>query len=263
MDISLVNANMKLYEENHLSVSRASVAPGDTNLIPKCFVLDSLLPEWKDTKVLFYATPAIGAQFLECQLLIQKDGGSRERVVNGYENFLYVIGGQVEATVSGTKHSLEKEGYMWLPPMVDFELHNKKDEEAKVLWVRKKYEETKFFSVPDAIISSVLDIPPVQNIAEIEQQCLPFEKNPGFDMAMNMLTFNPGVTFPKVESHVFEHGGYFLNGRGNFWINGRNYEVHEDDFCYMAPFTPHYVVAYGPQPLRYLLYKNVNRDFAL
>ena len=263
MDISMVNAGMRLDEENHLSVSRAVISPKDTNLIPKSFILESFLPEWKDTKVLFYAIPSIGAQFLECQLIIANGGGTRELINNGYENFLYVIDGSVEATIAGKKHSMEKEGYCWLPPEAEFSFMNKHDEEAKLLWVRKKYEGTKFFSVPDLVVSSVLDIPPVQNIAEIEQQCLPFEKNFGFDMAMNMLTFNPGVTFPKVETHPFEHGGYFLNGRGNFWINGRNYEVHEDDFCYMAPFTPHYVAAYGPGPLRYLLYKNVNRDYIL
>ena len=263
MDISMVNANMKLVENNHLSISRAALAPGDSILLPKAFMLDSILPEFKNTKVHYYAAPCMGAKFLECKLIIEKDGGSKEAIVNGYENFMYVISGEVEVLISGKKHTMEAEGYFWLPPMVDFEICNKKDEAANVLWVRKRYEETKFYSVPDPIISSVLDIPPVQNIAEIEQQCLPFEKNFGFDMAMNMLTFAPGVTFPCVEGHIFEHGGYFLNGRGNFWINNTNYEIHEDDFCYMAPFTPHYVVAYGPKPLRYLLYKNVNRDFAL
>ena len=171
--------------------------------------------------------------------------------------------GEAEFNISGTKYNFEKEGYCWLPPGVDFEIKNAKPANAEVLWIRKRYIETKFFPVPDKIISSVFDIEPSHSIAEEEQQCVPFEKNPGFDMAMNMLTFLPGVTFPFTETHVFEHGGYFLDGRGNFWINGQNYEVHEDDFCYMAPYTPHYVVAYGPEPLRYLLYKPVNRDFSL
>ena len=200
MDASMVNAGMKLVENNHLSIARASLAPNDAILLPKAFMLDSILPEFKDTKVHYYAAPCMGAKFLECKLLIEKDGGSKEAIVNGYENFMYVISGEVEVLISGKKHTLEAEGYFWLPPMVDFEICNKKDEIANVLWVRKRYEETKFYSVPDPIVSSVLDIPPVQNIAEIEQQCLPFEKNFGFDMAMNMLTFAPGVTFPFVSN---------------------------------------------------------------
>jgi (S)-ureidoglycine aminohydrolase len=257
------NPNMKLDESNHLSLTRATVKPGSANLLPKTFTLDSLLPEWANTKAYIYAAPLMGADFIEVKLDIEKDGGSRERIENPYENFLYVIRGEAEVNISGTKHNMEKEGYCWLPPGVDFEIQNRKDANAEVLWLRKRYQETKFFPVPDMIISSVLNIEPIHSIAEEEQQCLPFEKNPGFDMAMNMLTFFPGVTFPFTETHVFEHGGYFLDGRGNFWINGENYEVHEDDFCYMAPFAPHYVVAYGPEPLRYLLYKPVNRDFSL
>lgn len=263
MDISKVNQNMKIQEDNHLSISRAVIRPGDANLLPRVFVENSILPEWANTIALFYAMPAIGARFLECQLLISQDGGARERIQNGYENFMYIIDGSVEAVISGKAHTMEKEGYFWLPPQVDFEIKNTKAQTAKVLWVRKQYIETKFFPIPAPIISSVLDVPAVQNLAEIEQQCMPFEKNIGFDMAMNMLTFRPGVTFPRVETHVFEHGGYFLNGRGDFFINGVHYEVHEDDFCYMAPYTPHYVAAYGPAPLRYLLYKNVNRDYEL
>ena len=263
MDLSMKNPGMKLIEGNHLSITRATVAPFSANLLPKAFVLDSFFPEWENTKVYVYATPEIGAKFIDCKLAIEKDGGSKERILNGYENFLYIIRGQVEVIISGKTYSMEKEGYFWLPPMVDFEIKNKKEETAEILWVRKKYQETKFFSVPDPIISSVLDITPIHSPAEEEQQCVPFEKNRGFDMAMNMLTFYPGVTFPFTETHVFEHGGYFLDGRGNFWINGINYEVHEDDFCYMAPYAPHYVVAYGPEPLRYLLYKPVNRDFSL
>ncbi len=257
------NPGMKLVEGNHLSITRASVNPFSANLLPKAFVLDSFLPEWDGTKAYIFATPAIGAQFLEYKLVIKQNGGSKERIVNGYENFMYVIRGNAEVIISGQTYKMEKEGYFWLPPMVDFEVKNKCEEDLEILWVKKRYEETKFYSVPDMIVSSVLDIEPIHSPAEEEQQCLPFEKNFGFDMAMNMLTFNPGVTFPFTETHVFEHGGYFLDGRGNFWINGVNYEVHEDDFCYMAPFAPHYVVSYGPEPLRYLLYKNVNREFTL
>jgi (S)-ureidoglycine aminohydrolase len=263
MDPSLVNAGMKLREENHLSISRALVAPGDASLLPRAFVENSLLPEWEGTISLTYVVPSIGASFLENQLIISSAGGSREPIDNGYENFMYVIAGKADAVFDGAKQALDAEGYFWLPPGTAFEIKNPYGQDARILWVRKKYQPTKFYKVPEPIVSSLNSVPAVQKIAEIEQQCLPFETNLGFDMAMNMLSFKPGVTFPRVETHDFEHGGYFLDGRGNFWINGRNFEIHEEDFCYMAPYTPHYVVAYGPGTLRYLLYKNVNRDYSL
>ena len=97
--------------------------------------------------------------------------------------------------------------------------------------------------------------------AEIEQRLLPFEANQGFDLAMNILSFKPGVTFGRTEYHVFEHGAFFLNGRGTFWINGHNYEVHIDDFVYFYPYVPHWVGAFGPDTLTYILFKDVNRDY--
>ena len=91
-----------------------------------------------------YATPEIGAKFIECKLAIEKDGGSKERILNGYENFLYIIRGQVEVIISGKTYSMEKEGYFWLPPMVDFEIKNKKEETAEILWVRKSIRKRNF-----------------------------------------------------------------------------------------------------------------------
>ncbi len=76
-------------------------------------MLDSILPEFKNTKVHYYAAPCMGAKFLECKLIIEKDGGSKEAIVNGYENFMYVISGEVEVLISGKKHTMEAEGYFW------------------------------------------------------------------------------------------------------------------------------------------------------
>ncbi len=259
----IVNENMKPKEDNLLSLTRAYVNPGEAMILPRAFMEINVLPFLKNTEVIIYSLAEIGAAFLEYQLFVHEGGKTKIPIDNGLENFFYVIEGDAEFLIDGKKHRLEAEGYVWLPPGVEFEFENKKAKTARLLWLRKEYVETSFYSVPDPVISSVLDIEKVQQIAEIEQQLVPFERNLGFDIAMNMLTFEPGVTFPRTEAHSFEHGGYFLNGRGIFWINGKYHEVHEDDFGYFAPFVPHFVMANGPTSLRYLLYKNVNRDYPL
>lgn len=263
MELSQVNVGMRIQEENQLAVARAFIQPDVACLMPRTFILTSLLPEWRNTEVLHYATPAIGAGFLESQLLIGRDGGSVRRIDNGYQNYMYVIEGEITVCVSGVKHNLEKEGYFWLPPHVDFEVVNKKEKTARVLWVRKKYIPTKFYSVPAPIISSVLDVVGIQSESDCEQQCVPSNADFGFDMAMNMLTFYQGVTFPCIETHICEHGNFFVDGRGQIWINGRYYDVYDGDFCFVAPYTPHAASCYGPEPMRYLLYKDINREFEL
>jgi len=257
----IINENMKPHEDNLLGMCRAIVKPYEVMMMPKAFMEPSTLPFLKNADALIYTIPWLGAHFIEYVLMFQEGGATAESINNGMENFLYVIEGEAEFIVDGKRHNMEKEGYVWMPPGVAFEVKNRRNRMTRVLWLRRQYDEVKGISVPNVIVNSVLNVKGVQNLAEVEQQCLPFQADLGFDMAMNMLSFAPGVTFPRSESHAFEHGAYFLNGRGLFWINGAYYEVHVDDFSYFAPFVPHYVMSHGPETLRYLLYKNVNRDY--
>jgi (S)-ureidoglycine aminohydrolase len=84
-----------------------------------------------------------------------------------------------------------------------------------------------------------------------------------FDMAMNIFTFDPGFGLPVVETHVMEHGLYFLQGKGVYFLDGEWMEVERDDFIWMGPYCPQSFYATGPTPSRYLYYKNVNREIPL
>jgi (S)-ureidoglycine aminohydrolase len=84
-----------------------------------------------------------------------------------------------------------------------------------------------------------------------------------FDMAMNIFTFDPGFGLPIVETHVMEHGLFFLQGKGLYYLEDRWMEVEADDFIWMGPYCPQSFYATGPTPTRYLYYKNVNRDVAI
>ncbi len=257
------NPDMRLQEDNHLAIARPFLQPGVACFMPRAFMCGSQLPDWKGTTVFFLATPKLGAKFIECTLEISKDGGSIGRIENKYENYMFVLEGSIELTLYGKRHTMEKHGYFWAPPGSDFELVNKREETARVLWVRKIYVPTPYFSVPQAIVSNINDVKGIYSVDGIEQRCLPLEDDRGFDMAMNLITFEPGVTFTRVESHICEHGNYFVSGRGFITINGRFVEVYQDDFCYVAPYTPHTAAGLQPEPMSYLLYKNINREFTL
>ncbi len=257
------NPNMRLRDENHLAIARAFHRPGVATFLPRAFLLGNRLPGWENTEGFFLATPRIGAKFLECTLEIAPDGGSVGRVENEFENYMFVLEGEVELNLQGRVHTMEKEGFFWAPEGVDFAIRNRRGSTARLVWVRKHYVGTPYFSVPQPIVSSLFDIPGTQGTEELEQQCLPYDANRGFDMGMNMMSFAPGVTFPCVETHIIEHGNYFVSGRGMISINGRYYEVFPDDFCYVAPFTPHTACGLQPEPMRYLLFKCLNREFTL
>jgi (S)-ureidoglycine aminohydrolase len=79
-------------------------------------------------------------------------------------------------------------------------------------------------------------------------------------MAMNIFTFPPGYSLPVVETHVMEHGLYFLEGQGLYYLGDAWREVRAGDFIWMGPWCPQSFYATSSAPARYVYYKDVNRD---
>ena len=82
-------------------------------------------------------------------------------------------------------------------------------------------------------------------------------------MAMNIFTFTPGFGLPIVETHVMEHGLLFLQGKGVYLLDGEWMEVETDDFIWMGPYCPQSFYATGPEPAKYIYYKDVNREITI
>jgi len=80
-------------------------------------------------------------------------------------------------------------------------------------------------------------------------------------MRLQIEMIKPGICFGFVESHIMEHGLYMLKGSGIYWLNGNYHEVKANDYIYMAPYCPQYFYSTGLTKGRYLLYKEVNRDY--
>lgn len=80
-----------------------------------------------------------------------------------------------------------------------------------------------------------------------------------FDLAVNVMEFQPGASLPMVEQHVMEHGLLMLQGGGIYRLGDQWYPVTAGDFIWMGPFCPQWFAAVGRQPARYLIYKDWNR----
>ncbi len=78
-------------------------------------------------------------------------------------------------------------------------------------------------------------------------------------MAVNIFTYDPGATLPFVETHVMEHGMLFLSGSGVYRLDADWHPVTAGDAIWIAPYCPQWFIAAGPQPARYIYYKDVNR----
>lgn len=264
MDISQFNPGMQLNEQNHLSVSRTRKEPGVVCQMPRRFIFFDNLPGWKHTEIWNYTTPRMDASsFIMGQLKITKDGQTMAPVDNGYENFFFVITGVVIIRFLNESHRLEKDTYCYLPPDTAFEMSQEGEETAEILWIKKVYQPLTDAPVPAALVGNTGSLTERETTAEFIKECLPDGTDFGFDMSVNILTYYPGVTSARTEVHMSAHGAYVLGGRGEMVVNGRHYETHENDYFHIAPCASHYTVAYAPEPLRILLFEEVNRDYTL
>ena len=83
---------------------------------------------------------------------------------------------------------------------------------------------------------------------------------PELDLAVNLMTFDPGAALPFTETHVMEHGLLVLEGAFVYRLGDAWYPVRAGDAIWMGPFCPQWACAYGTAPATYLLYKDWNRD---
>jgi len=239
---------------------RAINKPGQYMIFPRANRVEHNLPHFKGVQAQVLSTPQHGARFVEHELLVEPDGGTERPRDEEFEQFLFVLEGDLEFEMDGQKHRMVPGGFCWLPPHQPYQFKNTGDTLSRLIWIRRRYEEVDGIAIPDPIIGNEKDVRADPVDTYMEQHLTPYEEM-GFDMGINLQVFDPGVYFSFVETHVMEHGLYMLYGRGIYWLNGDYMEVQKDDFIYMAPYCPQFFYATGWDKSAYLLYKDVNRDY--
>ncbi|MDB5295358.1 MAG: hypothetical protein JWO31_1341 [Phycisphaerales bacterium] len=254
----------------------ASLVHSRTRVRPRYALLplegfpDSRLPTWPGARVRVLASPALGAGFV--QYLIDLPAGGRGGFPadgrgdgRGTETFCYVLSGS--GTLAGGsgdyggRHPLAAGAFALLPPGDAVAVSAAPDAGLSLLVLRKRYEPAAGVEPFAAVFGHEADVPRqvwADNPHSLLQTLVPDEL--GFDLAMNIFTFSPGFGLPVVETHVMEHGLYFLQGKGVYYLGDDWMEVEQDDFVWMGPYCPQSFYATGPVPSRYLYYKNVNRE---
>jgi (S)-ureidoglycine aminohydrolase len=223
----------------------------------------SRLPSWPDAEVKVLASPALGAQFV--QYLIDLPAGKTGEFAadDSIETFYYVMSGVGLCTDSGAFKAKLAAGRFGLMP-TGRAIHVAAEQNLQLIVLRKRYERAPGVEIFEPISnheSAVKKEVWADNPHSLLQTLIPDEFR--YDIAMNIFTFDPGFGLPIVETHVMEHGLYFLQGKGVYYLDGEWMEVTRDDFIWMGPYCPQSFYATGPTPARYLYYKNVNREIPL
>lgn len=222
----------------------------------------SKLPAWPGVEARILASPALGAEFAQYLLNIPAGKGAKVPSDGRLETFFYVLSGEGSLTVDGGKYRLTSGGFALVPANSGYEWTASAD--SAVLMLKKAYETVAGVALPPLVVKNEADVPAEVYLGDEGsrlQTLIPDE--PAFDLAMNIFTFAPGRSLPVTETHVMEHGLYFLQGKGVYYLDDTWMEVEAGDFIWMGPYVPQSFYATGPTPSKYIYYKNVNRDVTL
>ena len=222
----------------------------------------SRLPSCPEAEARVLASPALGAKFV--QMVVDVPAGKSARLDSqaGVENFYFVVSGRGKFGSGSSAQKLEPGSFGLLPPGAEMQFTA--GDSLRLLTLQKHYESARGVEMFKGIHGQESKIEKkvwADNPHSLLQALIPDEM--GFDLAMNIFTFDPGFGLPIVETHVMEHGLLFLQGKGLYFLGDRWMEVEADDFIWMGPYCPQSFYATGPTPSRYIYFKNVNREILL
>lgn len=243
-----------------LTALSTTVVQSDHAVITGDGFVNSTVPGWINCEVNVVINEAMGANFCQLLITLQKEGKLKGKT-DKTQIFFYVLEGSCNIELDGEKTTLHKGSYAYIPIEKEY-IFNNAEEGTKLLTFHKTYEHLEGYDIPKPIINSEEDIN--QNIYcndpdLLMQNLLPDQDNLSFDMAVNIFTYNPGANLPFVETHIMEHGLLYLQGQGIYRLADKWYPIKKGEAIWMAPYCPQWFGALGKEPAVYIYYKNVNR----
>ncbi len=237
--------------------TRARVTARHALITPHNHV-SSTVPGIAGATTIILISEALGAKFAQLLVTFEKVGRATFRQVE-VQTFGYVMSGEATVMLAGRKERCGPGGFFYSPAGQVCEVVNPKAGTQLTIF-QKKYQPTISAPAPRSLMGDANKVkggPFLGDPAANLKVLLPDE--PGFDMAVNVFSYQPGGHLPFVEVHVMEHGLIMLAGAGVYRMEDSWYPVEAGDAVWMAPYCPQWFVAMGKEPARYLYYKNVNR----
>lgn len=215
-------------------------------------------PGFTGAATVILINPAMGARFVQ-MLVTFEAGGAAEMPSGESETVAYFETGGGLVRVGAVKRKCTAGSFFFAPAGEAWSISNPRAG-TRVTLFQKTYVPLPGTATPQAIIGDARTVEGQPFLGDPDarlQVLLPDE--PGFDLAMNIFTYQPGATLPFVETHVMEHGLLMLAGQGVYRLEESWYPVAAGDAIWMAPYCAQWFVAMGKKPASYLYYKDVNR----
>jgi (S)-ureidoglycine aminohydrolase len=222
-------------------------------------LVPSQLPGWEKAVCYMLISPALGARFSQLLITLERDGKCAGNTgANQY--FVYVLEGAASILLEARKHRLETGSYAYLPSGQDVQIASGAPA-ARLLVFQKKYQPLPRVARPTGFAGHEREVKgqPLRGNDDARVQTL-LPGTPAFDMAVNILTCQPGAALPSVEAPVMERGLMILRGQCLYRLEADWYPMQAGDVVWTAPYCPQWFVAMGKTPASCIYYQDVNRD---
>ena len=249
---------------NDLLATRAVIKHGRYALIPPQGRVNNVIPNLENCKVSIIASPELGSKFAFYTVEVQPGGGTTIPFQEeGIETFVFCVNGQGIVQVEDQTYDLSDNAYVFAPASQAVSLTNNSENVWKLLLYKQRYRNLEGHEA--RIITGNLNDLPNEVYDDMDnvliRNLLPTDL--GFDVNFHTLTFHPGGSHPFVETHLQEHGLYFLEGDGMYLIDDKWIPVKEEDFIWFGPYVPQAFYCSSRKNASYIYTKDCNRDVKL
>jgi len=184
----------------------------------------------------------------------------------GIERFIFILDGQVslisldqKTTFGDAATELHADQFAYFPADFKHSVHSKSG--AGLLVYERRYAMTSPLSGNAEFVSgSVASQPilPADGEVFVLRKLLP--QTGAYDFNVHVMDFLPGEHLHVKEVHYNQHGLLLLAGKGVYRLADEWVPVTKGDAIWMAPFCPQWYAALGPEPSRYIIYKDTTLD---
>lgn len=263
---SMSYLNNQVGYRDELLMTRSVVKKENYVLLEPDGLVKNAIPGYENCDVTILGSPAMGATFAD-YLVTAKAGGKNTGIGGeGIESFLYVISGEVTVKNDDQEATLTEGGYIFSPEGNKIAFENKSGQDAKMYVYKRRYDRIEGYSA-HTVVANVNDMEWVEyegmNNCHIKD-LFPAAGDFGFDMNMHILKFKLGASHGYIETHIQEHGMYFLSGKGMYRLDDEWVPVKKGDYVFLDAYVPQACYAVGrEEEFAYIYSKDCNRDVQL
>lgn len=257
--------NQTGYREDLLS-TRSIIKRENFCLIEPDGLVKNRIPGYCCCDVTILGSPSMGASFADYLVTVHGGGSNEALGGEGVETFLYVMEGTLDVKNQDAEGTLSKGGYLFSPAGKNISFVNNSKENTRLYVYRRRYEALKGYE-PYTVMGNAEEREWISY--EGMENChikdlLPSGEELGFDMNIHILKFTPGASHGYIETHIQEHGIYFLSGKGMYRADDQWIPVKKGDYLFLDAYCPQACYGVGrDEDFVYIYSKDCNREVLL